>query len=64
METHARRDCKRPRQVTFFRRREEDFADWNFKLKAFTGNLNQRALSGMVEVERGQEQLMDTYSGE
>ena len=41
------------------------FADWNFRLKAFVGNWNWRALSGTNQVERGQEPLQyDTYDGE
>jgi hypothetical protein len=34
-----------------------DFADWNFKLKAFIGNLNQKALKAMCLIEHSQDTL-------
>ena len=37
--------------------KKPDFADWNFELKAFVGNLNQCTWTGMHEVEWAQDPL-------
>ena len=45
--------------------KKPDFADWNFKLEAFVGNLTQLALTGMSEPKRAQNPLLfDQYDDE
>ena len=46
--------CQPP---SFDAMKKPDFADWNFNLKAFVGNLKRRALTWMNEVERAQDPL-------